>query len=158
MSVEVLEESGAEVDARRIAKLSRFVLERLRVHPQAELCIKLTAEAGITQYNEKWMGQEGPTDVLSFPMDELRPGTVNDEPEEGILGDLILCPQVAERQAADAQGEGHTGYTTTVETLLLTLNRILHLLGYDHAEPEEHREMFGLQARLPGKWQAIRPP
>ena len=156
MSVEVLEESGAQVDARRIATLSRFVLERLRVHPQAELCIKLTDEAGIAEYNEKWMGQEGPTDVLSFPMDELRPGTVNDDPEEGILGDLILCPQVAERQAAEARGRGHTGYSMTDEIDLLTVHGILHLLGYDHAEPDEHREMFGLQARLLAEWQAVR--
>ena len=91
MSVEVLEESGAQVDARRIATLSRFVLERLRVHPQAELCIKLTDEAGIAEYNEKWMGQEGPTDVLSFPMDELRPPRDDETPEPGVLGDVVLC-------------------------------------------------------------------
>jgi probable rRNA maturation factor len=89
---------------------------------------------------------DGPTDVLAFPMDELRPGMVNEEPEEGILGDLILCPSVAEQQARTA------GHSTTDELELLTVHGILHLLGYDHAEPEEHQEMFALQARLLGEW------
>ena len=92
MSIEVLNESGTEVDAHELSRLSRFVMDRMRVHPLAELCIKIVDEATIAQLNEQWMEKEGPTDVLSFPMDELRPGTVNDDPEEGILGDLILCP------------------------------------------------------------------
>ena len=150
MSVEVLEESGAQVDARRIATLSRFVLERLRVHPQAELCIKLTDEAGIAEYNEKWMGQEGPTDVLSFPMDELRPARDGEVEQEGILGDMLLCPQYAIAQAPSFNRSPED------EMRLLTIHGILHLLGYDHAEPDEHREMFGLQARLLAEWQAVR--
>ncbi len=157
MSIEVLEESGATVDVKRLSRLSRFVMDRLRVHPQAELCIKLVDEATIAELNEQWMGKEGPTDVLAFPMDELRPGTVNDdEPEEGVLGDLVLCPQVAERQAGEARERGQRTYTTTDEVDLLTVHGILHLLGYDHAEPEEHAEMFGLQARLLAEWEAVR--
>src|SRR5687768_2530297 len=86
MSIEVLEESGSETDAKRLARVSRFVLDQLRVHPQAELCIKLVDEQTIAELNEQWMDKIGPTDVLAFPMDELRPGLVNEEPEEGILG------------------------------------------------------------------------
>ena len=156
MSVEVLQESGAEVDAARMARLSRFVMERLRVHPQAELCIKLVDEDTIADLNERWMGKDGPTDVLSFPMDELRPGLVNEEPEEGILGDIMLCPQVAERQAQEAREKGQRSHTTQDEIDLLTVHGILHLLGYDHAEPEEHAEMFGLQARLLAEWHSVR--
>ena len=156
MSIEVLEESGAQVDVKRMAKLSRFVMDRLRVHPQAELCIKLVDEETIAELNEKWMEKTGPTDVLAFPMDELRPGLVNEEPEEGVLGDLVLCPQVAERQAEEARSSGQRGYSTTDEVDLLTVHGILHLLGYDHAEPEEHKEMFTLQARLLAEWQAVR--
>ena len=150
MSVEVLEESGSGVDVARMTRLARFVLERLRVHPQAELCIKLVDEDTIADVNEHWMGKEGPTDVLAFPMDELRPGLVNEEPEEGILGDLMLCPSVAERQATTA------GHSTDAELELLTVHGILHLLGYDHAEPEEHAEMFGLQDQLLAAWRADR--
>ena len=150
MSIEVLNESGHDLDVKRLAALSRFVMDRMRVHPLAELCIKAVDEATIAQLNEQWMEKEGPTDVLAFPMDELRPGKVNEEPEEGVLGDLVLSPAVAERQGAEA------GHGREAEIELLTVHGILHLLGYDHAEPDEHREMFGLQARLLAEWQAVR--
>ena len=154
MSIEVLNESGSDlVDVRRTQQLAAFVLQRMRVHPEAELCVRLVDEPTITEYNQRWMGKEGATDVLSFPMDELRPGKVNEEPEEGVLGDLVLCPAIATRQAEEAAEKGQQGYTVTDELDLLTVHGILHLLGYDHAEPEEHAEMFGLQARLLAAWQ-----
>ena len=148
MSIEVLNESGHEIDARHLAALSRFVLDRLRVHPLAELCIKVVDEETICELNARWMDKEGPTDVLAFPMDELRPGLVNEEPEEGILGAVMLCPAIAAQQAATA------GHSTDEEVELLTVHGILHLLGYDHAEPEEHREMFGLQDELLAAWRS----
>jgi len=150
VSIEVLNESGDDVDVSELSKLSRFVMDRMRVHPLAELCIKVVDEATIAQLNEQWMEKAGPTDVLAFPMDELRPGLVNEEPEEGVLGDLVLCPAVAARQAVDA------GHATQDEVDLLTVHGILHLLGYDHAEPEEHKEMFGLQDRLLTEWRDAR--
>ncbi|GHJ60076.1 endoribonuclease YbeY [Nocardioides sp. OK12] len=148
MSIEVLDESGHGVDVRRLSTLSRFVMDRMHVHPQAELCIKAVDEATIAELNEQWMDKEGPTDVLAFPMDELRPGLVDEEPEEGVLGDLVLCPEIARRQGETA------GHGTVAEIELLTVHGILHLLGYDHAEPEEHREMFGLQDELLAAWRA----
>jgi probable rRNA maturation factor len=150
VSIEVLNESGDDVPVKDLSRLSRFVMDRMRVHPQAELCIKLVDEATIAELNEQWMEKEGPTDVLAFPMDELRPGLVTEEPDEGVLGDLVLCPVVAARQAQEA------GHGTADEIDLLTVHGILHLLGYDHAEPEEHREMFALQARLLAEWQGAR--
>ena len=148
MTIEVIDESGHALDVQGLSTLSRFVLDRMRVHPQAELCIKAVDEATIAELNEKWMEKEGPTDVLAFPMDELRPGLVNEELEEGMLGDLVLCPEIAERQAVTA------GHSTEAEIELLTVHGILHLLGYDHAEPDEHKEMFGLQAQLLDEWRA----
>jgi len=148
MSIEVLNESGRELDVQRLARLSRFVMDRLRVHPMAELCIKAVDEDTIAQLNSQWMDKDGPTDVLAFPMDELRPGLVNEEPEEGVLGDLVLCPDIAARQGETA------GHGMDAEVELLTVHGILHLLGYDHAEPEEHQEMFGLQDELLGEWRA----
>jgi probable rRNA maturation factor len=150
VSIEVLNESGDDVDITELSRLSRFVMDRMRVHPLAELCIKVVDEPTIAELNEQWMDKTGPTDVLAFPMDELRPGLVNEEPEEGVLGDLVLCPTMAERQAKEA------GHSTRDEVDLLTVHGILHLLGYDHAEAEEHREMFGLQARLLAEWQEAR--
>ena len=105
-------------------------------------------EATIAELNLQWMEKEGPTDVLAFPMDELRPGLVNEEPEEGVLGDLVLCPSVAAAQARTA------GHSTASELDLLTVHGILHLLGYDHADPEEHAEMFGLQDELLAAWRS----
>ena len=151
MSIEVLDESGHDLDIRHLASLSRFVMDRMRVHPLAELCIKAVDEETIAGLNEQWMDKEGPTDVLAFPMDELRPGLVNEELEEGVLGDLVLCPAVAVRQGKDA------GHGTLAEIELLTVHGILHLLGYDHAEPEEKAEMFGLQDRLLAEWRASDP-
>jgi len=148
VSIEVLNESGHELDVQHLAALSRFVLDRMRVHPLAELCLKAVDEATIAELNKKWMEKEGPTDVLAFPMDELRPGLVNEEPVEGVLGDLVLCPDVAERQGEAA------GHGKDAEIELLTVHGILHLLGYDHAEPEEHKVMFGLQDQLLQEWRS----
>jgi probable rRNA maturation factor len=148
VSIEVLNESGLDLDVTRMAALSRFVMDRMRVHALAELCIKAVDEATIAELNVQWMEKEGPTDVLAFPMDELRPGLVNEDPQEGVLGDLVLCPAVAAKQGATA------GHGTEAELELLTVHGILHLLGYDHAEPEEHREMFALQDEILAAWRS----
>jgi len=147
MTIEILNESGRELDVKQLAALSRFVMDRMRVHPLAELCIKAVDEATIAQLNEQWMEKEGPTDVLAFPMDELGAdrgpgGGGTDTAEPSLLGDIVLCPQVAETQAETA------GHSTMDELILLTTHGILHLLGFDHAEPEEEKEMFGLQRDL----------
>jgi probable rRNA maturation factor len=146
MTIEVQNESGVEIDELRTQRLARFVMDRMRVHPLAELCVTAVDEETIAELNVRWMEKEGPTDVLAFPMDELRPGLVNEEPEEGMLGDLVLCPAVAAKQARTA------GHSTAAELDLLTVHGILHLLGYDHAVPAEHKEMFGLQDQLLGEW------
>ncbi len=157
MSVEILDESGTGADVDELARLARFVLDRMRLHPQTEMCLRLVDEDTIAQLNQQWMGTSGPTDVLAFPMDEVAPGSGArggdgdiDDPPEGYLGDLALCPAVAARQALEH------GHSTHDETDLLTVHGILHLLGYDHGEPEEHREMFALQARLLAEWQGVR--
>ncbi|HSS68250.1 MAG TPA: rRNA maturation RNase YbeY [Nocardioidaceae bacterium] len=150
MSVEVLNESGADVDVTEFARLSRFVMGRMRVHPEAELCVKLVDEDTMAEFNKRYMGKDGPTDVLSFPMDELRPAREGDVEEEGILGDMLLCPQYAAAQAPSFSRSADD------EMRLLTIHGILHLLGYDHAEPDEELEMFGLQARLLAEWQGVR--
>ena len=142
MSVEVNNESGVEADEREIVALARHVLGQMHVHPQAELSVVLVDEGAMEKLHVQWMDEPGPTDVLSFPMDELRPGSDGEESAPGLLGDVVLCPQVAARQAQQA------GHSTQDELLLLTAHGILHLLGYDHAEPDEVREMFGLQRKL----------
>jgi probable rRNA maturation factor len=150
MSVEILNESGVDLDVEEFARLARFTMGRMRVHPEAELCLKLVDEATISEFNRHYMGKDGPTDVLSFPMDELRPGREGEPEEEGILGDMLLCPQYATQQAPNFSR------SAADEMHLLTIHGILHLLGYDHAEPKEEREMFTLQARLLAEWQGVK--
>ena len=118
------------------------ILGAMHVSPDAELAIVLVDEGAMEALHVQWMDEPGPTDVLSFPMDELRPGTDDAPTPPGLLGDIVLCPQVAETQALAA------GHSTLDELLLLTTHGLLHLLGFDHAEPEEEREMFGLQREL----------
>lgn len=139
MSIEINNESVVEVDETALQRLAAYALDELHVHGDAELSIVLVDEAAMEQLHVQWMDEPGPTDVLSFPMDELRPGTEDALTPAGLLGDVVLCPQVAQTQA-DAAGHG-----LLEELLLLTTHGILHLLGFDHAEPEEEREMFGIQ-------------
>jgi probable rRNA maturation factor len=142
MSIEVNNESTYDIDEAALQRLATYCLDAMRVHPDAEIALVLVDEAAMEQLHVQWMGEPGPTDVLSFPMDELRPGNDDIITPPGVLGDVVLCPQVAEVQA---EGAGHS---TMDELLYLTAHGILHLLGFDHAEPEEEKEMFSLQRDL----------
>ena len=147
MSIDVVNETEAEVDIESIGEQARFVLDRLRIHPGAELSVVFVDVATMTDLHVRWMDEPGPTDVLSFPMDELTPPRDDEEPPEGLLGDVVICPEVAQRQAVQA------GHDERLEVGVLLTHGILHLLGYDHAEPDDERLMFGLQRRLLGEWQ-----
>ncbi len=151
MTVEINNESGVAVDEAALVRLVTFALEQLRIHPLAELSILLVDEPTMTAYHVKYMGEDGPTDVLSFPMDELRPPDDDEDPPEGLLGDIVLCPTVTAAQAAEH------GRTAAEETEYLLVHGLLHLLGYDHAEPAEKAEMFGLKDKLLAAWATRRP-
>lgn len=142
MTIEISNESGFAVDETVLLRLIEHNLAELRVSADADLAILLVDEGAMEALHVQWMDEPGPTDVLSFPMDELRPGTDDMPTPAGLLGDIVLCPQVAETQAAAAK------HSTMDELILLTTHGLLHLLGFDHAEPEEKREMFGLQTEL----------
>jgi probable rRNA maturation factor len=154
MSIDIANETdyGTEqgVDPEELVGVARYVLGEMGIHPMAELSILLVDTAAMEQLHIQWMDEPGPTDVLSFPMDELRPARAEDdnEPSPGLLGDVVLCPEVAVKQAKTA------GHTTADELRLLTTHGLLHLLGYDHAEPDEEAEMFGLQKQLLAGWKA----
>jgi len=153
VSIEVANESGVAVDESALASVARHVLAAMQVNPAAELSIMVVTLEVMTELHERWMDEPGPTDVMAFPMDELvdesrRP----DAPEIGpaLLGDVVLCPAFAAAQARKA------GHGLADELHLLTVHGVLHLLGYDHAEPEQEREMFGLQNALLADWQSAR--
>jgi probable rRNA maturation factor len=163
MSIEVLNESGAVVDERALVDVARHVLDRMGVSPLAELAISLKDVEEMTRLHVQYMNEPGPTDVLAFPMDELdlrgsrgvahTSGHGNDEtddPTPVMLGDVVLCPEVAARQAREA------GHSTEDELALLCTHGVLHLLGYDHGDATEHAEMFGLQGELLQSWHGAR--
>lgn len=142
MTIEINNESAVPIDESVLLRLTEYNLAELHVSPDADVAIVLVDEGAMEALHVQWMDEPGPTDVLSFPMDELRPGTEDAPTPAGLLGDIVLCPQVAEAQAIAAK------HSTMDELILLTTHGLLHLLGFDHAEPEEKREMFGLQKDL----------
>lgn len=103
----------------------------------SELSVSLVSEGEMTDLHERFMGEEGPTDVLSFPLEP------DDLDEEGfrLLGDVVIAPSVAERNnPADPASE----------LRLLLVHGILHLLGHDHMEDAERAEMWAVQERYTG--------
>ncbi|MFM1994067.1 MAG: rRNA maturation RNase YbeY [Actinomycetota bacterium] len=142
MTIEINNESDLDIDLKSVREVAEYVIEQLKLHPTVDLGIIFVNEKPMTDLHIQWMDEPGPTDVLSFPMDELRPGAEDGPMPEGVLGDVVICPQVAKLQA-DAAGHG-----VMDEVHLLLTHGILHLLGFDHAEPDEEREMFKLQKAL----------
>ncbi|EEJ54708.1 rRNA maturation RNase YbeY [Mobiluncus mulieris] len=142
MSVEVNNETEWDLDATEFVALISFCLEQLYVSPAAEVNLMMVDMATMTDLHIRWMDLPGPTDVLSFPMDELTPGQEGQPSAGGMLGDIVLCPDVAAEQARDA------GHSAVEEMLLLTVHGLLHLLGFDHVTEEEEKTMFTLQRRL----------
>lgn len=140
--IEINNESDATIEELEFAELGAFVLKQMNVADGAELSILFVGERAMEDLHLTWMDEPGPTDVLSFPMDELRPGTPDEPTPAGLLGDVVICPPVAEVQALAA------GHSAEEEMLLLATHGILHLLGYDHGAPDEEREMFELQRKL----------
>lgn len=141
MSIEVNNETEFDVDLNDVNALAQSVMSAMYLHPETEVSIVFLDEEAMSALHVQWMDLEGPTDVMSFPMDELRPGDGRTV-VEGVLGDIVICPWVAAQQAAAA------GHSTMEEMMLLTIHGILHLLGYDHRTPEQERQMFGLQRQL----------
>ncbi len=147
--IDIVNESADFVDEVSIAEQARFVLGRLRIHTQAELSIAFVDEPSMADLHLTWMDEPGPTDVMSFPMDDLRVPRDGEEAPEGLLGDIVICPAVARAQAENA------GHSERHELAVLLTHGILHLLGYDHAEPDDERLMFGLQNRLVAEWEQL---
>ena len=143
MSIELSNESNFKCDEAAIVSVAEFTITFMGVHPDSDLSITLVDESRIEELHIEWMDLEGPTDVLSFPMDEMKPHSA--ELGAGIIGDIVLCPQFAAKQAKDGL-EG--------ELALLTVHGVLHCLGYDHAELKEEKEMFALQEEILKSWRA----
>ncbi len=140
MNIELSNESGISVNEPDIVSVAEFAMHHMGLHEDCDLAISIVDESRMSELHEEWMDLKGPTDVLSFPMDELVPHS----PDPGIVGDIVLCPQFAQAQAKNGlESELH----------LLTIHGVLHCLGYDHAEPAQERAMFDLQESILSQWQ-----
>jgi probable rRNA maturation factor len=148
-AVDIENETEYDIDLDSLIHQTRFMFQQLRLHAETEVSILLVDEERMSQLHVEWMEEEGPTDVLSFPMDELVAPADDAHPEPGILGDIVLCPAFAERQAAAA------GQSLEDELAMLLTHGILHCLGHDHVAPEEHAVMFALQHDLLKAWWAL---
>ena len=144
MGIEIANNSGIACNEDEIVDVAAFALDKMGIHPDSDLGITLVDEDEITKLHVQWMNLPGPTDVLSFPMDELKPFSASDGP--GIIGDIVICPQFAAKQAVS--------HSVADEISLLTVHGVLHLLGFDHVEEEEHKVMFGLQDKTLAEWKA----
>ena len=148
MTVTVTNESGVPCDEEALVRLCDHLFAALRLHPDCELGITLVDPDRMTTLHEDWMHEPGPTDVLSFPIDELRSAPEGEEPVPGVLGDIVLCPDYLGPQAAEA------GRTLDEELQFLTTHGTLHLIGHDHQEPDEYARMFALQDALLDGWRS----
>jgi probable rRNA maturation factor len=152
------EQADAAVDLERWAALARAVLEDRRVRGDVEVSLLFVDEASIAALNEQFLGHEGPTDVLAFPIeDEPLPGgrspdsggsgpgaDAEDEPLT-LLGDVVICPAVAARDADEHQ------VSFDDELALLVVHGLLHLLGMDHESDREAEAMERLERELLGR-------
>jgi probable rRNA maturation factor len=150
------EQSDIDIDVLRWMRLARMVLDEERVPEDAEMSVIFVDEQAMSDLNERFLGSSGPTDVLAFPMDEdVAPG--GRQPDQGgrgpgspsepgdaptVIGDVVVCPQMAKRQANGGLG------SLDDELALLVVHGVLHLLNYDHAEDQESEAMKKRESEL----------
>jgi probable rRNA maturation factor len=137
--IDFINETEVEVQESRLIETATFAMSSLRLHPETELSIACVDLVEMERLHIEYMDEPGATDVLSFPMDDLEIPAEGKTAEPGILGDIILCPEFAHKQAMEASN------AFEAEMDMLLVHGVLHLLGHDHQEPEEHAVMFGMQ-------------
>jgi len=142
MGIELLNESGFTCNEDSLRSVTSFAIKEMGLHPDCDVEISLVDEDSISALHVQWMDLEGPTDVLSFPMDELTPHSAAEGP--GIIGDIVLCPQFAAKQAKNG---------VEAELQLLTIHGLLHCIGFDHADEKDEKVMFALQEKILKDWQ-----
>jgi probable rRNA maturation factor len=143
MTIELVNRSGALVPDKEITSLLNYGIEYMELNPECEISLSFVDVQEMEELHIKWMQEDGPTDVLSFPMDmpESKGDVVT-------LGDIVISPAVAAQQAASA------GHSVEDEMYILATHGLLHILGYDHADPDEKKVMFSLQEKIVKEWAA----
>lgn len=131
MNVYLSDEQDLELDASGLLRFAERVLEEEGLPPMTEMAVLLVGAEQIADYNERFMGRSGPTDVLAFPVEDLEPGYVPrigaEEPPLN-LGDVFLCPSEIKSRAEE------DGRDSDDFLFLLLAHGILHLLGYGHED------------------------
>lgn len=141
MTIEVSNSSGQLVPSAAVSSLLSFALGELRLNPECDLNLGFIDDHYMTELHIKWMDEPGSTDVLSFPMDMPEV-----EGEIVTLGDIMISPAFATAQALTA------GHSIEHEIYILATHGLLHIIGYDHAEPDQEKIMFALQEQIVEKW------
>ena len=141
MTVELVNRSGALVPETQMHTLLNFGIDYMELNPECEISLTFVDPQEMEELHIKWMDEPGTTDVLSFPMDmpEKKGDIVT-------LGDIVIAPAVAAKQAFEA------GHSTEHEIYILATHGLLHILGYDHADPDEEKVMFALQEKIVKEW------
>lgn len=154
MSVFLADEQEDPIEVEPLRRLAELVIEAERLPQNAEATILLVGEQQIADYNERFMGRSGPTDVLAFPLEQLTPGRVPTRPADGPpfnIGDVVIAPRVVRRQAAEA------GVSFEDELSLMVVHGLLHLLGYDHQDDRQALQMEERERHLLGRAGRRRP-
>ena len=141
MSIEVTNSSGRLVPSNEVTSLLLFAMSRLNLNVDCDLSVGFIDDAYMSELHIKWMNEPGSTDVLSFPMD-----MPENDGDVVTLGDIMISPLFA---AAQAQVAGHSAEH---EIFILAVHGLLHIIGYDHAEPDEEHIMFALQEEIVENW------
>lgn len=141
MTIEINNKSGSLAPGDQVQSLLAFAMSKLELHPDCDLNVTFVDDAEMTELHIKWMDEPGSTDVLSFPMD--MPESAEDVVT---LGDIVISPEFATAQANQA------GHSPEHEIFILATHGLLHILGYDHADPAEEKIMFALQESLVKQW------
>ena len=147
MTVELVNRSGALVPEKEMHSLLNFGIEYMELNPECEISLTFVDVTEMEELHIKWMDEPGPTDVLSFPMDMPK-----SKGEVVTLGDIVIAPAVAAKQAQDA------GHSVEAEIYILATHGLLHILGYDHADPDEEKVMFALQEKIVKEWSLTATP
>ena len=143
MTIELVNRSGALVPDKEITSLLNYGIEYMELNPECEISLSFVDVQEMEELHIKWMQEDGPTDVLSFPMD-----MPENKGDVVTLGDIVISPAVAAQQAASA------GHSVEDEMYILATHGLLHILGYDHADPDEKKVMFSLQEKIVKEWAA----
>ena len=155
------EQTEVPIDINKWVRLARMVLEAQGVRDAAELSMLFVNSQAMADLNKRFLGHDGPTDVLAFPMDDevvesgrypdrggRGPGS-SSEPQDPpmLIGDVVICPSVAQKQATEHAGANHAG-TLDDELSLLVVHGLLHLLGFDHEDPDDAASMQAREREL----------